>query len=115
MGNGIVLAVLYNERSSIIDLTVRSMIAMPNTYEGVLHDNRIEWSGAPPDLKPDRAVRVRVTFLDRPPSDSVISQGDRMVAALERLAAHNGWQALPDGVTWEREMRQDRPLPGRDV
>ncbi|MEX2139695.1 MAG: hypothetical protein WD894_10565 [Pirellulales bacterium] len=89
---------------------------MLNSYEAILQDNRIEWSGnSPPDLKPDRAVRVQVTLLDTLPSRAVTSQGHLMAAALERLAATNGSRELPDGVTWEREIRQDRPLPGRDA
>jgi hypothetical protein len=60
---------------------------MLETYQGVMRDNRIEWSGdAPKVLSPDQAVRVHVTVLDCV-TVPVEEQGKRMAAALERLAA----------------------------
>jgi len=39
----------------------------------------------------------------------------RRKAALEDLRAMGGLrEAIPDPALWQREMRQDRPLPGRD-
>lgn len=87
---------------------------MLETYQGVLRDNRIEWSGdAPRTLTREDGVRVHITLLDRLPSNAV-EQGRRMAEALERLAALNATSAIGDPVAWERETRQDRPLPGRD-
>jgi len=34
---------------------------------------------------------------------------------LEQLAAINALADLTDPVAWEREMRQDRPLPDREM
>ena len=34
--------------------------------------------------------------------------------AIEDLAALGGIKSIPDPVAWQREMRKDRPLPGRD-
>jgi len=89
---------------------------MLETYQAVLRANRIEWSGdAPPQLSSDQAVRVYVTFLDKI-ADSAPgnAQGARMAAALERLAANRTLPAEMDAAAWERDVRQDRPLPGRD-
>ncbi|HEU4885692.1 MAG TPA: hypothetical protein VFT45_25885, partial [Longimicrobium sp.] len=36
------------------------------------------------------------------------------VAALAELAAAGGIASIPDPAAWEREVRQDRPLPGRE-
>jgi hypothetical protein len=36
-----------------------------------------------------------------------------MAAALEKLAQINAFHGV-DPVNWQREMRQDKPLPGRD-
>jgi hypothetical protein len=36
------------------------------------------------------------------------------VEALERLAALGGIKSIPDPVAWQREIRKDRPLPGRE-
>lgn len=39
------------------------------TYQGILYDNRIEWSGKPPQSLPaDQAVRVHVTILEKLPA-----------------------------------------------
>ena len=39
----------------------------------------------------------------------------RRMEALARLRALGGLRdAIPDPVAWQREMRKDRPLPGRD-
>jgi hypothetical protein len=87
---------------------------MPETYEGILHDNRIEWSGeARPLLPSDQGVRVQVTILERvavPPDN----QGRRMAAALELLADAGSLGHIADPAAWQRETRAERPLPGRD-
>jgi hypothetical protein len=87
---------------------------MLETYQGILRDNRIEWSGeAPPLPAREQGVRVHVTLLE-PVTAPVPEQGRRMAEALERLAALAGVASVADPMAWEREMRQDRPLPGRD-
>lgn len=35
------------------------------------------------------------------------------LAALKRLRARGTFQGITDPVAWQREIRQDRPLPGR--
>lgn len=37
-----------------------------------------------------------------------------MAAVLSQLAAAGGIRSIPDPLAWQREIRQDRPLPGRD-
>lgn len=34
--------------------------------------------------------------------------------SLRRIAARGGLTSIPDAARWEREIRQDRPLPGRE-
>lgn len=36
------------------------------------------------------------------------------LAAMKRLAARGGIKGIPDPVAWQRESREDRPLPGRE-
>jgi len=86
------------------------------TYLGILRNNRIEWSGDGPEKLPaDQPVRVHVTLLDQiAPATPASEQGRRMAAALENLATVRGVEGIADPAAWEREMRQDRPLPGRD-
>ena len=93
--------IIINE-SALRSSRSNQIVTMLNTYEAILHDNRIQWSGsAPPDLKPDCAVRVQVTLLDPHPSGVVTGQGHGMAEALQRLAASNESHELPDGTTWE--------------
>ena len=40
-------------------------------------------------------------------------KGRRMAAALDRIAASGELRDV-DGVAWQREIRKDRPQPGRD-
>jgi len=81
----------------------------------VLRDNQIEWTGDTPDNLPQhQAVRVHVTLLDAAAgADAGAAPGARMAAALEQLAAISAARDLTDPAAWEREVRQDRPLPDR--
>ena len=82
---------------------------MLRTYEGVLKDGRIDWrDDAPPSGKP---LRVHVTVLADEGSDE--RRGARMAEALASLAASGGVQSIPDPSAWQREIRSERPLPGR--
>jgi hypothetical protein len=90
---------------------------MLNTYKAILKGNHLKWNEDAPDhLAPEDAVAVYVTILDEPVVPSpIIQQGQSMAAALERLAAVNALADLTDPVAWEREMRQDRLLPDREM
>ncbi|MEW6378644.1 MAG: hypothetical protein AB1611_03430 [bacterium] len=90
---------------------------MPRTYKAILRGNRIEWSDdAPSCLAPEHAVAVQVTVLDEEslPTGSGLNQGQRMAAALEQLAAIHACAEMTDPAAWERDIREDRPLPDRD-
>ena len=45
---------------------------------------------------------------------AVEARGRRMTEALEKLAELGTFAELKDPVEWQRELRRDRPLPGRD-
>ncbi|MGL4554139.1 MAG: hypothetical protein ACRC33_23495 [Gemmataceae bacterium] len=78
---------------------------MQPTCEGILDAGKIEWIGPAPAGGPGR---VRVTLVESPaPSD-----GPRMAAALERLAAEGLLIGMEDPLAWQREQRADRPLAG---
>ena len=38
----------------------------------------------------------------------------RLFEIMERIRARNPFKAIPDPVAWQREMREDVRLPGRD-
>jgi hypothetical protein len=90
---------------------------MHNTYKAILRGNHLEWNeDAPDQIAQEDAVVVYVTILGEPVVPSaVIQQGQRMAAALEQLAAVNVLADLTDPVAWEQEVRQDRPLPDREM
>ena len=90
---------------------------MLNTYRAVLKGSHLEWRGeAPPEISEERAVSVEVTVLPdkRFSSSRAPDAGERMADALEKLAASRAVADIEDPVEWQREIRRDRPLPGRD-
>ena len=90
---------------------------MLSTYKAILKGNRLAWSDEAPDLDTEEhPVAVHVTLLEETaPLRKPIPQGQRMAAALEQLAALHALADLPDPAAWERETRQDRSLPDREV
>ena len=84
------------------------------TYRAILRGDRLEWHGeAPPELAGDCALPVDVTLLSAEPMRAAHA-GERMAAALEKLAASQAVTSIEDPAAWQREVRRDRPLPGRD-
>ena len=91
---------------------------MPTTYRATLHGNQLEWSdGRPQTLPEEQPIPVQVTILREkslaPASD--IEGGQRMANALEKIAQLNTFSQDVDPLEWEREQRQDRPLPDREA
>ncbi len=86
---------------------------MQETYEAILHGDRLEWSGEsrPDPAKGNRPVAVRVTVLD---DAAPVRDGRLMAGALERLAASHALPDLKDPRSWQREVRRERSLPNRD-
>ena len=83
---------------------------MQTTYEAILHADHVEWPDGAPDLS--KPVRARVIVADEGPPRS---RGREMVAALEAIASMGIFDHIEDPVAWQREIRKDRPQPGRDV
>jgi hypothetical protein len=87
---------------------------MSNPYKANLVGNQLEWVDEVPHLpNGGTSTPVLVTIL---PSAELTTEEmrRRRIAALERIAARGGVQSIPDPVAWQREMREDRPLPGRE-
>lgn len=83
---------------------------MPYTYDGILEGNRVRWTGDAPD--DDRPLRVRVTVIEDP-SDRT-DQGKKMAAALSKLADTGAFSDIDDPGVWQKTVRRDRSLSGRD-
>lgn len=63
---------------------------------------------------------VIITFVDEPSQAASAdkdadTRGQRMADALENLAAINALADISDPSAWQREERQERRLPDRDV
>ncbi len=78
-------------------------------------------SPLPTWLKPGRA-HVLMTVepqleLEKPKRQKLAATPEmitRRVAALEEIRKLNPYRDITDPVAWQQEMREDRPLPGRD-
>lgn len=84
---------------------------MQRTYEGTLYGNQIVWSGEAPTS--EQSLRVQVTVTDDTNSES--DRGARMAAALDRLAQSGCFANIKDPSIWQRNVRSDRNLPGREA
>ena len=84
------------------------------TYKALLRGNRLEWLGEAPEPQTDASLSVHVTILEQEPPSDAHACGHAMAALLEKLAERDTFSDITDPVKWQRELRQDRVLPGRD-
>jgi hypothetical protein len=80
------------------------------TYRAILKGTQVIWLDAPPRLPDDAEVHITVLH---PEASSPTNRSSAMAAALEKLAEINAFAGV-DPITWQREVRQDCPLPGRE-
>lgn len=76
-------------------------------------------SPLPTWLKPGRAhVRITLESLEDKPKRQKLTATPEMIArrdaALANVRKLNPYRDISDPLEWQREMREDRPLPGRD-
>jgi hypothetical protein len=83
---------------------------MLRTYKAVLRGDRVEWIDTPPE--PTCPTPVHITLLEEGP-EPVASRGAEMGRILEELARGGGLSGI-DPLDWQREVRRDRTLPGRE-
>jgi len=88
---------------------------MLEKYRATIHGNTIEWNGrAPKGIDLNEAITVDVTLVDEGAAQLKVPNGKRAVDALDKLAAAGGVKSIPNPDEWLREIRKDRPLPGRE-
>ena len=85
------------------------MTIQPPTYRAILQGSQLIWLDPPPNLPENAEVSVTVTQSPH----RTRSRGDAMAAALEKLAQRNAFKGI-DPIAWQREIRQDKPLHGRE-
>ena len=84
------------------------------TYRALLRGDRLEWLEEVPEPQPDVPLPVHVTVLEQESPSEAHARGYAMAALLEKLAKRRTFSAISDPVKWQRELRQDRVLPGRE-
>lgn len=89
-----------------------TVVAMLKTFKAVLKGNVIEWIDEAPQLG-DQSIAVHITVLEEDLGSDVASRGQRMAEVLEKLAANRAFSEV-DPMVWQREVRYDRSIPGRD-
>jgi len=57
---------------------------------------------------------AKLVKLESAAPENTVTRGLEMARLLEQLAARDPFSEISDPVTWQREARQDRPLPGRE-
>jgi len=87
---------------------------MLQTFRATLRGDSLEWEEEVQCLSRDDAgVQVLVTILEEEPMQEKNGRGQRMAAVLEKLAQAQAFAGI-DPVAWQRDVRQDRELPGRN-
>ena len=84
------------------------------TYRAPLRGDHLEWLGEAPESQAEAPLSVQVIILEQEPLSEEHARGPAMAALLEKLAERNTFSTITDPVRWQRELRQDRVLPGRD-
>ena len=84
---------------------------MKRAYKAVLHGDRVEWLDAAPEAKGPLPVEITV---EMGPIGDLTEEEIKPVSHLFQALADMGTFAdIEDPVAWQREIRKDRPLPGR--
>lgn len=83
---------------------------MSHTYRAILRGDHIQWLDKPP--KSRQSVPVHITLIPR--EDERGTRGKAMAGALEALAREGGVKCVVDPVAWQKQVREDKPLLGRD-
>ena len=84
------------------------------TYRALLRGDHLEWLEEAPESQIGAPLRVHVTVLEPESPSEAYARGHAMAALLEKLAKRRTFSTIPDPVKWQRELRQDRVLPGRE-
>jgi hypothetical protein len=80
------------------------------TYRAVLRGEHLEWEDEVPETANQQRLDVFVTIVSDSLADGE-SRGRRMARALEDLAQKGGVSIIEDASDWQREQREERPLP----
>ncbi len=87
---------------------------MLHTYNAILRGNEIEWLDEKPEgAGAGRPLKVQVKIVEEE-SEQKKPNGKLAAEILEKLSRSDPFKDIEDPVAWQREIRKDRPLPGRE-
>lgn len=83
---------------------------MKRVYKAILHGDRVEWIDGAPDADGPLQIYVSIPEVGGAGNDEIkpVSQ------YFQALADMGTFADIEDPVAWQREIRKDRPLPGRE-
>ncbi len=85
---------------------------MKQVYKAILHGDRVEWLEGAPETEVPIQIYVSIPEVKR---SNDLEQGEKSIVELFQALADSGaFAEIEDPVEWQREIRKDRPLPGRD-
>lgn len=88
---------------------------MKRSYSAEMVDGQFNWVGESPPEATRGRVLLEVTIKSQEDSElDRTARVERMRAAFARLRESNPFAEITDPVAWQREIRKDKPLDGRD-
>jgi hypothetical protein len=88
---------------------------MLQTYSAILKNNQLHWTEEEPVTSAEgHALSVLVTIVDETIQPTTEHHRQKIVQVLNRLAARNSLAEINDPVAWQKDLREDRTLPGRE-
>ena len=85
---------------------------MKRAYKAILHGDRVEWLDGAPDA--DGPLRVEIAIEADSNRDQIEEKSGPVSHFFQALADMGAFAEIEDPVAWQREIRKDRPLPGRE-
>ena len=85
---------------------------MKRAYKAILRGDRVEWLNGAPDEQGPLLVEITVTKELDPDEEAILSKPVSQL--FQELADMGAFSEIEDPVAWQREIRKDRPLPGRE-
>ena len=86
---------------------------MKRIFKAILHGDRVEWLDGSPESNGPVEVEITVNTGSYGPADD----NDEIAPVsqyFQALADMGTFADIEDPVAWQREIRKDRPLPGRE-
>jgi hypothetical protein len=87
---------------------------MLKTYEAIYDHGNVRWLDTPPDAE---GARLLVTVLPSgtvKPAATGVMPAKSLEDALKAVVLLNPYRDAVDPVAWQRDIRNERALPGRD-